>query len=141
MDLGQTRRPALSCPRQVRLRSDGTLSAQSGNFPHGPIAGWTAARIDFSNAWGTHGRLRALSNDTGATARSVGAAPVAAYIKTMNEIINLRRVRKGKARVAAEAEAKANRAAHGRTKAERNLSKAQQEANARKLDGHKRDDN
>lgn len=59
----------------------------------------------------------------------------------MNEIINLRRVRKGKARVAAEAEAKANRAAHGRTKAERNLSKAQQEANARKLDGHKRDDN
>jgi hypothetical protein len=59
----------------------------------------------------------------------------------MNEIINLRRVRKGKARAAAEAEAEANRAAHGRTKAERNLSKAQQEANARKLDGHKRDDN
>ena len=58
----------------------------------------------------------------------------------MDEIINLRRVRKGKARAAAEAEAAANRAAHGRTKAERNLSKAEQEANARKLDGHKRDD-
>ena len=58
----------------------------------------------------------------------------------MNEIINLRRVRKAKARAASEADAAANRAAHGRTKAERTLSKAEREANARKLDGHKRDD-
>lgn len=58
----------------------------------------------------------------------------------MNEIINLKRVRKAKARAASEAEAAANRAAHGRTKAERTLTKAEREANARKLDGHKRDD-
>ena len=58
----------------------------------------------------------------------------------MGEIINLRRVRKAKARLAAEAEAKANRAQHGRTKAEKNLTAAEQEAAARKLDGHKRDD-
>lgn len=68
------------------------------------------------------------------------AAPVAAYINNMNEIINLRRVRKAKARAAAEAEAAANRVEHGRTKAERSLSKAIQEADVRKLDGHKRDD-
>jgi hypothetical protein len=58
----------------------------------------------------------------------------------MTEIMNLRRARKAKARATAEAEAEANRIAHGRTKHDRELSKAEREAAARKLDGHKRDD-
>jgi hypothetical protein len=56
------------------------------------------------------------------------------------EIVNLRRARKAKARSAAEAEAQANRTTFGRSKAERKLTKAQSEAEGRKLDGHKRDD-
>ncbi|HRE45328.1 MAG TPA: DUF4169 family protein [Terricaulis sp.] len=39
-----------------------------------------------------------------------------------------------------ETEAEANRRAHGRSKAERALTKAEADAAARKLDGHKRDD-
>lgn len=58
----------------------------------------------------------------------------------MTDIVNLKRVRKDKARAQAEAKAEANRLAHGRTKAEKTLTKAQQEAAARKLDGHKRND-
>jgi hypothetical protein len=56
----------------------------------------------------------------------------------MSEIINLRQVRKQKKRSAKEAEAKAARTAHGRTKQEKNLGKAQREAEQSKLDGHKR---
>ena len=59
----------------------------------------------------------------------------------MTDIVNLKRVRKAKARSEAEAKAEANRIAHGRTKTEKKLTKAEQEAAARKLDGHKRDDN
>ncbi|MEQ1489563.1 MAG: DUF4169 family protein [Terricaulis sp.] len=58
----------------------------------------------------------------------------------MAEIVNLRRARKQKARATAETEAAAKRLVHGRTKAERNLTRAKQEADARKLDGHKRGD-
>jgi hypothetical protein len=58
----------------------------------------------------------------------------------MSDIVNLKRVRKAKARGEAEAKAEANRIAHGRTKAEKKLTKAEQEAAARKLDGHKRND-
>jgi Domain of unknown function (DUF4169) len=56
----------------------------------------------------------------------------------MAEIVNLRRTRKQKARVEAETEAAAKRLVHGRTKAERNKTRAEQEAVDRKLDGHKR---
>lgn len=58
----------------------------------------------------------------------------------MNEIANLKRARKAKARAAAEAAAQANRVAFGRTKAERNVADAQKKVESRKLDGHKRDD-
>lgn len=58
----------------------------------------------------------------------------------MTNIVNLKRMRKTKARASAEAKAEANRVAHGRTKVEKQLTKAQREAAARKLDGHKRDD-
>jgi hypothetical protein len=58
----------------------------------------------------------------------------------MAEIVNLKRARKQKAREAAETEAAANRLTHGRTKAERSLTQAEQEAADRKLDGHKRGD-
>jgi hypothetical protein len=56
----------------------------------------------------------------------------------MAEIVNLRRARKQKARAVAETEAAAKRLVHGRTKAERKMTKAEQEAVDRKLDGHKR---
>jgi hypothetical protein len=58
----------------------------------------------------------------------------------MGDIVNLRRARKNKARSAAETEAAVKRLQHGQGKAEKKLSKAEQEAAARKLDGHKRDD-
>lgn len=58
----------------------------------------------------------------------------------MGEIVNLRRARKAKARQADETKAETNRLAHGRTKAERKLSKAEADAARKKLDGHKRDD-
>lgn len=55
----------------------------------------------------------------------------------MAEIISLKRARKAKARAASEAKAGANRAAHGRGKAEKSLSKAQENVATRKLDSHK----
>ncbi|MBY0566327.1 MAG: DUF4169 family protein [Hyphomonadaceae bacterium] len=58
----------------------------------------------------------------------------------MTDIVNLKRARKAKERAEAEAKAQANRIAHGRTKTEKKLSKAEQEAAQRKLDGHKRND-
>jgi hypothetical protein len=58
----------------------------------------------------------------------------------MAEIVNLRRARKQKARAGAETEAAAKRLAHGRSKTERNQTRAEQEAADRKLDGHKRGD-
>ncbi len=54
----------------------------------------------------------------------------------MGEIVNLRRVRKSIKRTQAEAEAEANRAKFGRTKAERQNEAAQQRLLGEKLDGH-----
>ena len=58
----------------------------------------------------------------------------------MGDIVNLRQARKAKSRAKAAGEAAVNRAAFGRSKAEKKLTKAQEEAAGRKLDGHKRDD-
>lgn len=58
---------------------------------------------------------------------------------TMKDVINLRQVRKAKARQEAEAKAAANRAAFGHSKLEKQSSKAKKDAVNRHLDSHKRD--
>ncbi len=58
----------------------------------------------------------------------------------MAEIINLRQARKQKARADKEVRAEQNRLTFGRTKAEKELTKAGQEMDRRRLDAHKRDD-
>lgn len=58
----------------------------------------------------------------------------------MADIVNLNRARKAKARAAKEDAAAQNRALFGRTKAEKQLEAARKAAEARKLDGHKRDE-
>lgn len=55
----------------------------------------------------------------------------------MGDVINLRRARKAKSRAAAETKANENRAAHGRSKAEKILTKANEDVATRKLDHHK----
>lgn len=55
----------------------------------------------------------------------------------MAEIINLRRVRKQRARQEAEQQAQQNRITFGRTKAERSLTEAERDKAARTLDGHR----
>lgn len=57
----------------------------------------------------------------------------------MAEVVNLNRFRKEKARAEKRAEADANAAKHGRTRAEKALEKARAEKAARDLDGHERD--
>jgi hypothetical protein len=57
----------------------------------------------------------------------------------MAEIINMRQARKDKARAEKQAAAKTNRAAHGRTKADKKLKEAKAEKADRDLDAHKRD--
>lgn len=57
----------------------------------------------------------------------------------MGEVVNLRQARKAAARRTKEAEAAANRLAHGRTRAEREATKAEKERAARLLDGARRD--
>ncbi|MBF9194592.1 DUF4169 family protein [Microvirga terrestris] len=57
----------------------------------------------------------------------------------MAEIINLRQARKHKARAEKEIRAEQNRASFGRTKAEKALSKAEQDLAKSRLEGHKRD--
>ena len=57
----------------------------------------------------------------------------------MAEIVNLRQVRKQKARAQAEKTAAQNRIAFGRTKAERKLTEAERDKAARHIDGHKLD--
>lgn len=57
----------------------------------------------------------------------------------MGDIINLRRVKKAKARSEAEAQAAQNRIAFGRSKAERKLTQAQGELEQRRIDAHKRE--
>lgn len=58
----------------------------------------------------------------------------------MGEIINLRRAKKQRARAEAETDAAANRAAHGRTKAEKTLTGAEKDRAAKVLDAHRRED-
>ncbi|MGE3246034.1 MAG: DUF4169 family protein [Beijerinckiaceae bacterium] len=57
----------------------------------------------------------------------------------MSGIVNLRRWRKGKKREDAEARAAENRAAFGRTKAERELQAKRDELAARFVEGHRRE--
>ncbi len=57
----------------------------------------------------------------------------------MPEIVNLRRVRKKKARAAKEAEAAANRAAFGRSKGEKRLSDLERRRAEQELEGKKRE--
>jgi Domain of unknown function (DUF4169) len=54
----------------------------------------------------------------------------------MAEIINLRQARKARARTDAEAQAARNRVTHGRAKAERQASTAQNDLEARRLASH-----
>ncbi len=56
----------------------------------------------------------------------------------MSEIVNLRQARKRAARAAAETEAAANRAQHGRSKAERAVTAAERESVRKILDGAQR---
>lgn len=58
----------------------------------------------------------------------------------MAEIVNLRNIRKRKARAEREAAAEANRLKFGRSKSERTLLEAEQSLEARRLDEHKRED-
>lgn len=58
----------------------------------------------------------------------------------MGEIVNLNRARKERAKAAAKASAAANRAAHGRTRADRSASEAEKARAARLLDGARRDE-
>jgi len=55
----------------------------------------------------------------------------------MSQIINLNKVRKAKARAAAQQQAAANRVLHGRTKLEKQLQRETNKAAAAKLDGHR----
>ncbi|HEX3673323.1 MAG TPA: DUF4169 family protein [Rhizomicrobium sp.] len=55
----------------------------------------------------------------------------------MAEIVNLRRVKKAKARAEKSAEADANRAKHGVAKSMRDLEEARDEKEKQKLEGHR----
>lgn len=55
----------------------------------------------------------------------------------MGDVVNLRRARKARDRASAEAQAEQNRITFGRTKAERELSKAEKTLAERRLEGHR----
>lgn len=57
----------------------------------------------------------------------------------MNDVVNLRRFRKQKARDDAQKLAQANRIAFGRTKAEREATALQSELEIRRIEGHRLD--
>jgi len=57
----------------------------------------------------------------------------------MGDVINLRQVRKAKARAERETAAEVNRLAFGRTKAERRRTETEAEKAARDLDAHRLD--
>lgn len=57
----------------------------------------------------------------------------------MPDIVNLNRARKAKTRETAKAKASENRAAFGRTKAERDVEKARVEKEQRDLEGKRRE--
>lgn len=58
----------------------------------------------------------------------------------MGDVVNLRAVRKAKARVSREVKAQANRAKFGRTKGEKLRAAQEAERAARQLDGAKREE-
>ncbi|HEY0032973.1 MAG TPA: DUF4169 family protein [Devosia sp.] len=58
----------------------------------------------------------------------------------MAEIINLRTARKQKTRDAKEVQAAENRLKFGQTKAEKDLTKAKNGMDAKRIDAHKRED-
>jgi hypothetical protein len=58
----------------------------------------------------------------------------------MAEIINLNRARKARIKAEDKTRAAANRAAHGRTKAQKQSADRERERAARQLDGQKLDD-
>jgi hypothetical protein len=58
----------------------------------------------------------------------------------MGEVVNLRRARKAKTRRDAETIATANRAAFGRTRAQKEADTAERERRERTLDGAKREE-
>lgn len=58
----------------------------------------------------------------------------------MGEIVNLNRARKARDKAAQKAEATANRAAHGRTRGQRQAAETERERAARLLDQAKRED-
>jgi hypothetical protein len=58
----------------------------------------------------------------------------------MGDVVNLNRFRKERAKADRKAEASANRAAHGRTKADRTRADKERDRAARLLDGQKRED-
>jgi hypothetical protein len=55
------------------------------------------------------------------------------------DIVNLRRARKAKARAEREKTAAGNRAAFGRSKVEKQVTKAERERAARAIDAHRRE--
>lgn len=57
----------------------------------------------------------------------------------MGELVNLNRARKARDKAAGKATAALNRAAHGRTKAERSETEAEADRRAHALDGTKRE--
>jgi hypothetical protein len=58
----------------------------------------------------------------------------------MGDLVNLRRIRKARDQVEAEAKAAQNRVIHGRTKAEREQARLQSEQDRRRLDALRRDE-
>ncbi|MCV0413551.1 MAG: DUF4169 family protein [Brevundimonas sp.] len=58
----------------------------------------------------------------------------------MGEIVNLNRARKARDKAEDKARAAANRAAHGRTAAEKKTARTERERAERHIDGHKRED-
>jgi Domain of unknown function (DUF4169) len=58
----------------------------------------------------------------------------------MGEVVNLRLKRKAKSRAEAHKKAAGNRAAFGRSKAEKELTTARRDKAKKTLDGHKRED-
>ena len=58
----------------------------------------------------------------------------------MGELINLNKARKARDKATAKRNADTNRAAHGRTKAERNAADKLRQTEAARLDGHRLDD-
>lgn len=58
----------------------------------------------------------------------------------MAEIVNLNRARKDRAKAEDRARAAANRAAHGRTRAEKDIARLERQRADRHVDDHRRED-